>query len=332
MDEKILFVSIIIPCRNEKNFIGQCLESIAKQTYPKENLEVLVIDGISSDGTKEIVKTYIEKYPFIKLLENPKKYTPFGLNIGIREARGEVVARMDAHASYEKEYISKCVYYLQKYGADNVGGQMVTRSRNDTVFGRAVVAALSNRFGVGNAIFRVGAKEPTLVDTVFGGCYRREVFDKIGYFDENLPRGQDMDLNLRLRKFGGKILLVPEIKSFYYAISDVWSFLDHSFTDGTELISPLKFGVNLAYFEPWYGVPQPKWARLWRWLRAGRGPWIYDCLCIPLACLQAGGIDVPGRIYTPQQLFDWLKGERYECEIFSTQDGFRTAAGRLVGD
>lgn len=237
------FVSIIIPCHNEEKFIGKCLESIIQQDFPKENLEVLVIDGDSTDGTREIVKEYAGRYPFIKLLDNPKKFTPFGLNIGIKASKGEIIIRMDAHAGYEKKYISKCVKYLNEYKVDNVGGLMVTVSRSDTVLGRTIAAVLSHRFGVGPAVFRVGAKEPILVDTVFGGCYRKETFEKIGYFNENLPRGQDMELNLRIRKFGGKILLVPEIKSFYYARSDIGSFWRHSFTDGVELISPLKFGV-----------------------------------------------------------------------------------------
>ncbi|MDO8663594.1 MAG: glycosyltransferase family 2 protein [Candidatus Wildermuthbacteria bacterium] len=238
-------VSIIIPCRNEEKFIRKCLDSIIAQDYPKERLEVLVVDGASKDRTKEFVKDYMGGHSFLALFDNPKKFTAFGLNIGIRNAKGAVIVRMDAHAGYEKEYISKCVKYLNEYRVDNVGGVMITVSRSNTLLGKAIVAVLSHRFGVGNAIFRIGAKEPVLVDTVFGGCYRKEVFEKIGYFNEDLQRGQDMDFNLRLRKSGGKILLVPEIKSFYYARSDFKSFLGHSFTDGVELISPLRFGVAI---------------------------------------------------------------------------------------
>ena len=216
MFDKLPFVSIIIPCRNEEPFILKCLNSLFLQDYPKEKLEILVIDGASEDKTKKIIQEYIKKHPFVKLLENPQKFTPIGLNIGIKEAKGDVIARMDAHAEYEKEYISKCVKYLNKYKVDNVGGVMITLSRKDTIWGKAIIAVLSHRFGVGNARFRVGAQKPVLVDTVFGGCYRREVFNKIGYFNENLVRGQDMDFNLRLRKAGGKILLVPKIKSYYY--------------------------------------------------------------------------------------------------------------------
>lgn len=241
MTDELPFISIIVPCRNEEKFIEKCLKSIASQDYPKENFEILVVDGSSEDKTRDIVRKSMEKYPFVRLLENPKKFTPIGLNIGIKEAKGEIIVRMDAHAGYEKDYISKCIKYLNQYNVDNVGGFMVTLPRNATILGKAIAIVLSHRFGVGNTVFRTGSKEPVLVDTVFGGCYRKEIFEKIGYFDEKLLRGQDMELNMRIKKNGGKILLVPEIKSFYYARSDIKSFWQHSFADGTALISPLKY-------------------------------------------------------------------------------------------
>jgi glycosyltransferase involved in cell wall biosynthesis len=107
-------VSIIIPCRNEEKFIGRCLDSIVNQDFPKEKMEILVVDGMSRDGTKEVVKNYGERYSLIKLLENPKKFTPFGLNIGVKEAQGEIIIRIDAHASYEKDYVSKCLKYFER--------------------------------------------------------------------------------------------------------------------------------------------------------------------------------------------------------------------------
>lgn len=237
------FISIIIPCRNEEKFISKCLDSLLEQDYPKNKTEILVVDGISNDGTAEIVKNYAQQYSSVKLFENSKKTTPCALNIGIDNAKGEIIFRMDTHAFYEKKYLSKCVKYMREYNVDNVGGYMVTLPRNDTLIGRAIALVLSHPFGVGNAIFRTGAKKPMFVDTVFGGCYKKDVFKNIGRFNNNLSRGQDMDLNLRLRKSGGKILLVPEIKSFYYSRSDLKSFWDHSFVDGQELIYPLKFGI-----------------------------------------------------------------------------------------
>jgi len=234
-------VSIIIPCRNEEKYIGKCLDSIIRQDFPKENLEVLVIDGMSEDKTEEIVAKYASKYSFIKLLDNSKKFTPFGLNIGVKEAKGEIILRMDAHASYEKDYISKCLKYLKEYNADNVGGILKTLPAENTISAEAIALSLSHPFGVGTSYFRLGAKEPREVDTVFGGCYKREVFEKIGLFNENLKRSQDIEFNLRLKRTGGKILLVPDIISYYYPKSNLEDFFLHNFEDGTWAVLPLKF-------------------------------------------------------------------------------------------
>ena len=234
-------VSIIIPCRNEEKYIGKCVESIVSQDFPKENLEVLVIDGMSEDKTEEIVAKYASKYSFIKLLDNSKKFTPFGLNIGVKEAKGEIILRMDAHASYEKDYISKCLKYLKEYNADNVGGILKTLPAENTISAEAIALSLSHPFGVGTSYFRLGAKEPREVDTVFGGCYKREVFEKIGLFNENLKKSQDIEFNLRLKRAGGKILLVPDIISYYYPKSNLEDFFLHNFEDGTWAVLPLKF-------------------------------------------------------------------------------------------
>jgi len=236
-----IVVSVIIPCRNEEKFIGKCLDSLIRQDYPKDNLEILVVNGDSEDRTGEIVKTYSEKYPFIKFLNNPKKYTSFGLNIGLKQSRGDIIIRMDAHAGYEKDYVSKCVKYLNEYNADDVGGVMKTLPSKNTLFAKAIAISLSHPFGAGNSYFRTGVEKPKWVDTVFGGCYKREVFDKIGLFNENLLRSQDMELNLRLKKAGGKILLHPEIVSYYYPKSNLKDFFLHNFKDGIWAIYPLKF-------------------------------------------------------------------------------------------
>lgn len=237
------FVSIIIPCRNEEKFIGKCLDSLIKQDFPQENLEILVVDGVSEDKTREIISGYWPNYPLIKLIENPKKYTPFGLNIAIKEAKGEVVIRMDAHAGYEKDYISKCVKYLQESGADNVGGVIKTLPAKDTISAKAISLVLSHPFGAAGSYFRTGSDTPKFVDTVFGGCYKREVFDKIGLFNESLIRSQDIEFNRRLKDAGGRILLVPEIQASYYPQANLYDFLKHNFLDGIWTIYPLKFGI-----------------------------------------------------------------------------------------
>lgn len=234
-------VSIVIPCRNEEKYIRKCLETILQQDYPKENLEVLVVDGMSEDGTRGIIKNYSEKYPFIKLLENPDKFTSFALNIGIKNSRGEVIARMDAHAGYKKDYVSKCVKYLKEYDADNIGGTMKTLPAKDTLIAKAIAICLSHPFGVGGSQFRIGASKPKWVDTVFNGCYKREVFEKIGLFNENLIRSQDMEFNLRFKRVGGKILMHPAIVSYYYPKDNLKDFFLHNFKDGIWAILPLKF-------------------------------------------------------------------------------------------
>lgn len=252
------FVSIIIPCRNEDKYIRGCLDSILGQDFlhlrqgfggqVKENLEVLAVDGDSGDRTREIIKEFALKYPFIKLLENPQRFTPFGLNIGIKASKGEIIIRMDSHAGYEKDYISKCVKYLKESGADNVGGIIKTLPAKNTLVARAIAKALSHPFGAGSSYFRIGSKEPRFVDTVFGGCYKREVFspppDGVGPFNEKMIRSQDIEFNKRLKKSGGKILLYPDIVAYYYPQSDFWKFFKHNFTDGFWTTYPLKFKVR----------------------------------------------------------------------------------------
>ena len=198
-DKNASSVSIIIPCRNEEKFIGKCLDSIIAQNYPQDKLEVLVVDGRSTDGTKEIVEEYAQKYPFIKVLDNPRKIAPTALNVGIKGAKNEIIIRMDAHNVYEKSYVSKCIKYLRESNVDNVGGIWVTLPGDNTIIARSIALALSHPFGVGNSYFRIGSKKPRLVDTIPFGCYRKEVFKEVGLFNENLIRNQDIELNLRIK-------------------------------------------------------------------------------------------------------------------------------------
>lgn len=210
-------VSVILPCRNEVKNIRSCLESVVASDFPKDQLELLVVDGQSEDGTREIVFEFSKRHPWIRLLDNVRRITPAAMNIGIQSAKGQIVIRMDAHTVYPANYVSGLVQWLVKSKADNVGGICITRPANQTPKAHAIAFALSHPWGVGNAHFRIGAAEPKWVDTVPFGCYRREVFDKIGLYDEALVRNQDDELNHRLIKLGGRILLVPEIMSFYTA-------------------------------------------------------------------------------------------------------------------
>lgn len=211
------FVSIIIPCRNEARYLGPCLDSILGSAFPIHRLEVLVADGMSTDGTRELAAAYARRYATVRVVENPRRITPTALNRALAAARGDVIVRMDAHVVYPPEYVPRLVAALAETGADNVGGVVVTRPGGDTPVARAIAAALAHPFGVGNSYFRIGTRVARRVDTVPFGCYRREVFDRVGPFDEELVRGQDEELNHRLLRRGGRIVLLPDVVSYYYA-------------------------------------------------------------------------------------------------------------------
>jgi GT2 family glycosyltransferase len=204
-------------------------------------MEILVVDGMSSDKTRGIVKDYKDKYPFINLLDNLKKITPAGINLGIKKAKGEIIIRLDAHAKYKSDYISKCLKLMEEYDADGVGGIIRTIPANNTLMAKAIALSLSDFFGVGDSYFRAGYREPKWVDTIFGGCYKKEIFNNIGFFNENLRRSQDIEFNIRLKKKGGKILLAPEAIAYYYPSTDLKNFFIHNIQDGIWTIYPFKF-------------------------------------------------------------------------------------------
>ena len=226
-------LSIIIPCRNEGEFIGKCVDSVLANDFPKEDLEILVVDGMSEDGTREIVTQYTQRYPFIRLIDNPHRVTPCALNIGIAASRGEIVMRIDAHAVYSAEYVRRCVESLSLYDADNVGGIRRSIPRDDSLRGKAIAECMSHRFGVGGSRYRyVNLTEPEAVDVVPFFCCRKEKLLEMGGFNERLRRMEDMDFNNRLRRAGGKMLLVPGATCFYYQRTDWSSFLKRAFVDG----------------------------------------------------------------------------------------------------
>lgn len=210
-------ISIICPIYNEEKYISKCIDSILQQDYPQDDIEVLFVDGMSRDRTREIIADYASKYPFITVLDNPFRIVPPAMNIGIRAAKGNIIIRLDAHAIYPSNYFSELVFHLQKLSADNVGGVCRTLPVNNTVVCRAIAIALSSSFGMGNSYFRVGATEVMKVDTVPFGCFRKSLFDKIGLFDEELVRNQDDEFNGRIIKNGGTIYLLPHLVIDYYA-------------------------------------------------------------------------------------------------------------------
>jgi len=246
------FVSVIVPCRDESAYLGACLDSILNCGYPRDRMEVLVADGMSRDGTRALAHSYAQRDARVRCLDNPRHIVPAALNLGISEARGDVIVRLDAHATVAPGYLNRAVECLESSGASNVGGVMHTVTRDRGPFAEPIRLVLSSRFGVGNSHFRTGTSESRWVDTVFGGCWRREVFERIGPFNERLERSQDIEFNLRLRRAGGTILLAHGMECDYYARATLLAFLRHNWSNGVWAVLPF------AYVE---GVPV-RWRHL----------------------------------------------------------------------
>ena len=227
------FVSIICPIYNEQAFIGQCILSMLAQDFPRNKWELLLIDGGSSDSTRQLILPYTQEYNNIHLIDNPHRIVPFAMNIGIGAALGDYICRIDAHSSFPSNYISTLVRYMKHLpDASNVGAVCKTEPRNNSHKARAIASVLSNRFGVGNSAFRVGISEVTAVDTVPFGFYKREVLEKVGLYNERLTRNQDIELNKRIIANGGKVYLVPDTYCIYYARATYLQLALNNFGNG----------------------------------------------------------------------------------------------------
>jgi glycosyltransferase involved in cell wall biosynthesis len=203
MESEKVNVSVLIPVRNEEKYIEQCILSLMKQDFPKENLEIILIDGNSEDGTAKIINKYMELQPgLIRLLSNPNLTVPYAMNIGIKASKGKYVIRIDAHSDYAKDYISKCVYYLENIDADNVGGPMVAKGKDNLQ--KIIAASYHSKFALGGGKFHDENYEG-YADTVYLGAYKKDALVNIGMYDEKFTRNQDDELNYRLIKNGGKI-------------------------------------------------------------------------------------------------------------------------------
>ena len=208
-------VTVIMPIRNEASFIERSLGAVLTQDYPAGKLEVLVADGRSTDATRERVIELGRGAPHVRVavVDNPGRIVPTGMNACLAVARGDVIVRIDGHTIVEPDYVRRSVEALARSGADCAGGRMDPVS--ESAFGRAVSLATSSPFGVGGARFHYSAREEW-VDTVYMGAWRREVFERVGRFDEEMVRNQDDELSYRIREHGGRILLDPSIRSRYY--------------------------------------------------------------------------------------------------------------------
>lgn len=214
ISEVIPAVSVVIPMRNEEEHIRRCVESLLAQDYPHSSMEILVVDGRSDDGSREVVRSFGESEPRVLLLDNPHRVTPHALNTGVTASSGDVVIILGSHSFVSPDFVRRNIEVLNATGADCVGGRIDTLSNSR--LGKIVSLAMSSPFGVGNARFRTSDR-PGYVDTVAFGAYRKEVFDRIGLFDEELVKNQDDEFNFRLTLSGGKIYLDPSIRSSYWS-------------------------------------------------------------------------------------------------------------------
>lgn len=240
------FISVILPVRNEERFITACVASIFAQDYPQEQMEVIFVDGCSEDRTVELLHEMQKAHPQIVVLHNPNRTVPYAMNIGIEKSRGEVIVRLDAHAEYPPDYIRLSVETLLTRECDNAGGVFETRGRG--FMGEAIAEMLKTPLGVGNATYRL-TQEDGYVDTVPFGCFRRELFERIGGFDERMTRNQDNELNFRIRKNGGKIYLNHNIRVLYYCRDTMRGIMKMGYMNGkwnviTMTLVPGSMGVR----------------------------------------------------------------------------------------
>ncbi|MGB9859825.1 MAG: glycosyltransferase family 2 protein [Moorellaceae bacterium] len=224
-------VSVIVPCRNERNYICRCIESIFNNSYEGE-IEVIVVDGMSDDGTRELLRELQTRYKNLLLLDNPSRITPAALNIGLRVASGDVILRLDAHCEMGANYISTVSRRLFSSNEVGCAGGRTTAHAREEVIERAISTVLTSPFGIGNSYFRLVTSGVREVDTVAYGAYRREVFEKVGVFDERLIRNQDIEFNYRIRKAGYKILLDPSVEVYYYPRRSLAAFCKQNFGNG----------------------------------------------------------------------------------------------------
>jgi len=220
--------SVVVPIRNEEKYIATCLKSLLQQSLPCDAYEIIVVDGRSSDRSKEIVEEIRRDFPNVYYLDNPAAIAPVAMNIGIRNARGLVIIRADGHNFYPHTYIENCIKYLDQTGADNVGGPWLTVPADNSFGARLVAAILSNPFGVGGSRFRTSQADG-FVETVPFGAFRRELFDRIGFYNEKLVRNQDNELNARILAAGGKIYQTSALQTEYHPVASFTALLTQIF-------------------------------------------------------------------------------------------------------
>ncbi len=236
-------LSVVIATFNEEKHIASCLDSIIheEKNFGVGKFEIHVADGGSTDVTASIVKEYSKKHSFIHLHHNDKKIQSAGWNIGIRASKGELISILGAHAVYPKNYLRECVNAILETNADAVGGRTKANAATQTLMNKTIAAVLSHIFGVGSSFRTIDKGPPREVDTVFSGCYKKTILEKAGLFDERLTRSQDIDLSMRIKKCGGKILLLPQLVISYFPKKTLASFAAHNWRDGIWAVYPRRF-------------------------------------------------------------------------------------------
>ena len=228
-------VAIVIPTLNEERFISRCLNSIIKQTYEFEKMDVMIIDGGSNDKTKDIVAEYQKSHQNIRFIENKKKIQSVAFNIGFKKSTAPYIIRLDAHAEYDSKYISLCIENLkQDEKRGNVGGRCNILPFNQSIWAQTNAILNHSRFGIGGAAFRV-SNEAHNTDSVPFGAFPRKIIEKIGGMREDLPRGEDNEYNSRIRKAGYKIFFDPNIISSYFARPTLGASCKQMYANGNSI-------------------------------------------------------------------------------------------------
>jgi glycosyltransferase involved in cell wall biosynthesis len=291
-------VSVIIPVRNEERALGPCLDAVLAQTYPAQAVEILVVDGRSADGSRDVAAAYARRDPRVRLLSNPAGTIPAGLNVGIGASRGDVVARVDARVRLAPDYLETAVGLLRSTGADNVGGPV--RSVTRTVVGQALAAAWSSRLGLGDASARYGDGAERWTDTVYLGVVPRRIFDSIGLYDEGIVQDEDTEFNYRLRARGGRILLSPRLRSEYLNDPSLARIARKNFAFGVSKVAVWRKHpgmLKLRHFVPPLFVVAVAVGPLLAWFHHVLGAlWLLLVASYAAACLvTAGGRYLKGR-------------------------------------
>ena len=223
-------VSVVMPVRNERAYISQSLNAVLQQDYPVDRVEIIVVDGASTDGTPEFVRSLQAAHPNLRLIDNPGRTAPKALNLAIAASKGEIIVRVDGHCEIPPGHVSACVRLLQEGDVDGVGGPLETIG--ETPLSRVIAVAMSSRFGVGGSAFRTTSGRTQLTDTVAFPAYKRTALARAGRFDEDLVRNQDDEYNYRLRKMGGHILLSADLPVRYWSRGTIRSLWKQYFQYG----------------------------------------------------------------------------------------------------